>query len=221
MEQSVTAAIEDAITKAQQLDPAMIALLIAVAAEVAGNEALLSAAIEYYLARSTQIERLYEALLQTYLFAGFPAAIEALKVAHRCASEHGQSFGTSLHEDYDVEHFSERGSALIARVYGEQHDRLRQRINQLSPELDAWMVIEGYGKVLARPAAISFVERELCAMVALATGGWLPQLRSHMHALAWEGVPYAVILDALVAASTSASSERIASALEVATSVWN
>lgn len=207
--------------RARALSPQVLALLSAVAAEVAGDHSLLADVIGGYFRLGGNPSVLYEALLQTYLFAGFPAAIEALKVAHRCAAEQGLAMGPVAIEDYDVRRFIPRGEALFARVYGEQAGRVRDRMQELSPELDAWMIIEGYGKVLSRPGPITFVERELCAAVALAVAGWLPQLRSHLQALVREGILFDAICEALDVAALVASQEHIKSAYHVARAVWH
>ncbi len=216
-----TSAIERVCASARRLDTSLILLLIAVAAETTGDHQTLASSVECYFDHQFQPERLYEALLQTYLFAGFPAAIEGLTVARRCAIARRIPFGTTHAEDYDISHFLERGRVVFARVYGDKHQRLRERIHELSPELDSWMMIEGYGKVLARPVGLSFVEREYCAVAALATGGWVRQLRSHMHALAREGVTFEEMLDALDAIALVATPDRIESAHHIAESLWH
>src|SRR5918992_1063429 len=69
--------------------------------------------------------------------------------------------------DADCRAWRERGEVLCARVYGPWYSRLRARMCRLSPELDEWMVIEGYGKTLSRRGPGPAV-RELCAVAALA-----------------------------------------------------
>jgi 4-carboxymuconolactone decarboxylase len=65
-------------------------------------------------------------------------------------------------------------------VYGRKYDALRQAVTRLHPALDAWMLQDGYGKVLARPG-LSLAQRELCIVAACAASEQLPQLRSHLR----------------------------------------
>jgi 4-carboxymuconolactone decarboxylase len=69
----------------------------------------------------------------------------------------------------------------------------------LHPALDAWMITEGYGKVLSRPQ-LDLKRRELCVVAACAAAGQDRQLHSHLHgALNAGATPEAVgaVLDAL------------------------
>ena len=67
-----------------------------------------------------------------------------------------------------------------ARVYGPFYDRLRPNIAALHPALDAWMIVEGYGKVLSRPG-LDLKRRELCVVAACAVMDQERQLHSHLH----------------------------------------
>jgi len=72
------------------------------------------------------------------------------------------------------------GEETCAHVYGEMYDKLRVNISELHPALDAWMVVEGYGKVLSRPA-LDIVRRELCIVAVCAVAKQDRQLQSHLH----------------------------------------
>ena len=61
----------------------------------------------------------------------------------------------------DAERWRREGEATCATVYGDHYKRLRQNINRLHPELDEWMIVEGYGKILSRPG-LELRLRELC-----------------------------------------------------------
>jgi 4-carboxymuconolactone decarboxylase len=60
------------------------------------------------------------------------------------------------------------------------YDRLRVNIAALHPALDAWMVVEGYGKVLGRPQ-LDLMRRELCIVAMCAVAKQDRQLQSHLH----------------------------------------
>ena len=52
----------------------------------------------------------------------------------------------------DVAEWTRRGEQTCRAVYGSHYEKLRQNIRALHPALDAWMITEGYGKVLSRGA---------------------------------------------------------------------
>lgn len=144
-----------------------------------------------------------ELILQSYLFCGFPRALNAAREWRRTPSQgqvQGQGTGRGAGDrgrDYDV--FQVEGEATCARVYGRFYSKLRQNIVALHPELDSWMIVEGYGKVLSRPA-LDLGRRELCIVAACVAAGQDRQLHSHLHGSRNVGVPDEVIgasLDAL------------------------
>jgi 4-carboxymuconolactone decarboxylase len=125
-------------------------------------------------------QEVYEAILQTYLFAGFPAALEGLSTFEKFLKDERISFKSENHEDYDVAVFKKRGEVLCGEIYTTAYDKMRARVGKLSPELDEWMVVEGYGKTLSR-GVLKTVERELIIVGMLAALGWKNQLFSHIR----------------------------------------
>lgn len=216
MELNAAHSVEQTIAAAKVLDQATMGLLCAVAGTAAGSRTIISSAVTAYFDHGGAAERLYEAILQTYLFAGFPAAIEGLKAAHTIADKRQISLASALDEPYVPERFLTRGIALFGVIYGNASDRVRQFISSLSPALEQWMLIEGYGKVLSRPAAISLLDRELAAVVALAVGGWQTQLRWHMQAAIALGASSSTLEDALACAALVTPAERIIAAQQLA-----
>src|SRR5688572_28294089 len=103
-----------------------------------------------------------EAVLQSYLFAGYAAAINALILLNEIAGS-DREFWRELEgssEDWKV-----RGEELCKRVYGSQYENLFHNMKQLHPDLADWMIEEGYGKVLARP----FLSPEVRELLIVAT----------------------------------------------------
>lgn len=124
---------------------------------------------------------LYEVFLQSYLFAGFPAALEGVRALER-------TFGVPperlIEEDphaiaSEYEQFFARGEALYQIVYAKNAPRVREEMIRLSPELAAWAMIEGYGKTLSR-SGLATTTRELCIVAQLTQLGWDRQLFSHI-----------------------------------------
>ncbi|MFL5482581.1 MAG: carboxymuconolactone decarboxylase family protein [Gemmatimonadaceae bacterium] len=139
-----------------------------------------------------------EIILQSYLFAGFPRALNAAR-AWRAVSER-QAPPDDEHATVDeIELWRERGEETCRIVYGDMYDKLRENIRQLHPALDEWMIIDGYGKVLSRPY-VDLRTRELCVVAACATSGQQRQLHSHLHGAlnsGSSGLEIGAVLDAL------------------------
>ncbi len=144
-----------------------------------------------------------ELLLQTYLFAGFPRALNAMREWRRVS---GRDAPTT--DDQGGAEWRVQGEATCARVYGSMYERLRANIRDLHPALDDWMVVEGYGKVLSRPG-LDLPRRELCIVAACAAAGQERQLLSHLHGALNVGVPAAVVGDAIEALASVMSEERL------------
>lgn len=135
-----------------------------------------------------------EVILQTYLFAGFPRALNAARDWRRIS---GRSAPTPAADgEREVLDFSARGEATCATVYGEFYDRLRVNIRGLHPALDRWMITEGYGKVLGRPL-LDLARRELCVVAACAIARQDRQLHSHLHGALNAGAAAGVVTAAL------------------------
>ena len=120
-----------------------------------------------------------EVLLQSYLFAGFPRALNAMREWRRVSGRPAPASdaGASV---VDAPAWKTRGEATCATVYGPMYQDLRRNIHALHPALDAWMIVEGYGKVLSRPG-LSLAERELCIVAACLAASQERQLHSHLH----------------------------------------
>ncbi len=120
-----------------------------------------------------------EIILQSYLFAGFPRALNAAR-AWRVASERPAPAEDPEAQIANLDMWRELGERTCKIVYGDSYDRLRENVRQLHPALDEWMIVDGYGKVLSRPG-VDLRTRELCIVAACAVAGQLRQLHSHLH----------------------------------------
>lgn len=145
-----------------------------------------------------------EVVLQSYLFAGFPRALNAAREWRRIAGQDGTAerermAGESYANVYD---WRVRGEETCRAVYGAAYTRLRANIAALHPALDQWMIVEGYGKVLSR-SGLDIGRRELCIVAACAAAQQDRQLHSHLLGARNVGVPDGVIgaaIDALAGA---------------------
>lgn len=136
-------------------------------------------------------EWIEELLLQTYLFAGFPRALNAMREWRRLRPEPASNGAAG---DPDV--WRAQGEVTCAAVYGTMYERLRTNIRALHPLLDEWMIVEGYGKVLSRPG-LDLPRRELCIVAACAAAKQDRQLHSHLHGALNVGVAPDVVDDAI------------------------
>ena len=136
-----------------------------------------------------------ELVLQTYLFAGFPRALNGMRVWRTVsgrpapAQDAGERARTA---------WADEGEQTCEAVYGAHYPRLRAHVQALHPALDAWMVEEGYGKVLSR-GALDLARRELCIVAACAATRQPRQLRAHLRGALQVGVPARVVVAALEA----------------------
>lgn len=128
-----------------------------------------------------------ETILQSYVFAGYPRALNAFTLWRRLS---GAQAPSATSEDWAA--LEARGDEVCRRVYGRVYGRLRRNIARLHPDLDRWMVVEGYGKILGRPG-LDLKWRELSAVAALAALGVRPQLHAHLQGAMNIGVPRARI----------------------------
>ncbi len=124
-------------------------------------------------------EAIYETMLQSYLFLGFPRMIEAGLAYNKVFGDLNRpDIFKGIESDEANKWFSE-GQELCRTVYGKNYKRLKDKFLAVSPEIFRWMVNEGYGKVLSRPG-LTHIERELCEVAALIYEKRERQLVSHI-----------------------------------------
>ena len=175
------------------LDRATAALVRQSARITAGSEAEVRAGFAECNAATVSQRWQEELVLQSYLFAGFPRALNAAREWRKSQGAGGGAAADSPHDGYDqVYEWRARGEVTCAVVYGEFYAKLRGNIRALSPALDEWMIVEGYGKVLSRPG-LDLGRRELCIVAACAAAGQDRQLHSHLHGALNAGVAAEVV----------------------------
>jgi len=192
-----------------ELDDATRVLVRLGAAIAASDEAT----VRFWLtqaARDVPPAHVEELVLQSYLFCGFPRALNAAREWRRVS----QRMAPNTDEAEDVglaEEWRERGELTCAAVYGDMYEKLRLNVRDLHPALDTWMVVDGYGKVLGRPG-LDLQRRELCVVAACAAMGQDRQLHSHLRGALNVGVEPEALADTLDAISGMIGAERARSA---------
>lgn len=171
--------------------------LVRIAGAIAGaNEPQLRSVMSGAL-RDVDPSAVEEIILQSYLFAGFPRALNAART-WRAVSGRRAPEGDVEASPAEIRAWRERGEETCEIVYGDSYRRLRANIRALHPTLDEWMIVDGYGKVLSR-SRVDLRTRELCVVAACAVAGQQRQLHSHLRG----------------ALNTGSSAEEIAAVLEV------
>lgn len=151
-----------------------------------------------------------EALLQSYLFLGYPTALRAVG---EWRERTGRPAPGPVADDWAA--WRERGEAVCERVYGGAYPLLRERVAALHPDLERWMLTEGYGKVLGRPG-LALRTRELCIVALLAGLDAPQQLHSHLRGALNVGAAPEEVDEALEIAGGAIAPAR----LGVAWAVW-
>lgn len=186
------------------LDEATRRLVRTAAVIAAGDELAIRAAL-VDASSAVDTEWVEELILQSYLFCGFPRSLNAMREWRRLTNEPA----ASPVDDGGGEEWRRRGEETCRLVYGDMYERLRVNIRGLHPELDEWMIVEGYGKVLSRPG-LDLGRRELCIVAACAASGQDRQLHSHLHGALNVGVAPGVVSEALEALVGVVSASQMA-----------
>ncbi len=158
------------------MSPSERRLLVRVCAALAQRD---PEALDQALDRAHPIvspEAMEEALLQSYLFVGYPVALDALA---RWRKRRGAPPGERTSGEH-WELWSRRGPEVCREVYGNQYEALRRNVRRIHPDMERWMITEGYGKVLGRDG-LALLERELCIVAVLAVLRTPNQLYSHLR----------------------------------------
>jgi 4-carboxymuconolactone decarboxylase len=154
-------------------------LLVRFAAVVTGGSEAATRVVIEELIGNVRPDLVDEVILQSYLFAGFPRTLNAARMWRTMSGQSAPASDESASSAH-VADWESRGEQTCAIVYGDSYEMLRRNVRELHPALDAWMITDGYGKVLSRPA-LDLKRRELCIVAACAAAGQQRQLHSHLH----------------------------------------
>ena len=170
--------------------------LVGISAALASRDPeALTAALEEAAETGRPVE-VEEAILQSYLFLGYPVALNAFG-SWRAIS--GEEAGEGVPDGWSA--WSDRGEEVCQTVYAGQYAGLRRNVRALHPDMERWMVVEGYGKVLGRPG-LDLLTRELCIIALLAVLEAPRQLYSHLRGALNAGASPREVEGALAIASS-------------------
>lgn len=160
-----------------QLEAPIRALVRLAAAIAGGTESAVRSEVEL-CATVADHALVEEIILQSYLFAGFPRALNAMRAWRAASGDLAPDENPAARGG--IEQWRRDGERTCAVVYGDAYERLRDNIRALHPLLDEWMIVEGYGKVLSR-SGLDLKTRELAIVAACAGARQQRQLHSHLH----------------------------------------
>ena len=188
--------------------PDAVEALVALSAALATRDDVRISAALRLAAEASEPGAVDEVILQAHLFVGFPTALRAMSLWRALAGgapEAAESAGEAVWE--------ERGARVCETVYGSAYERLRERVVALHPDLDRWMVVGGYGRVLGRPG-LPLATRELCIAALLLVWDAPDQLHSHLRGALRAGASLAELERAVEIASGFASPAAAAAGRE-------
>lgn len=152
-----------------------------------------------------------EVILQSYLFLGFHTSLNGMALWRNFSETVPLSS-----EALDCVGWVDRGEEVCKSVYADKYHKLRQNVRDLHPDLEQWMIMEGYGKVLGRPG-LSLRIRELCIVASLAVLGSPKQLYSHLCGALNVGANVSAVEDALAEAHSYLDDDECSMSIKI----WN
>src|SRR5947209_18410630 len=164
------------------LDAPTTALVRVAAALALGDDAALRDRMK--AARGAGVPALWmeELLLQSLLNVGYPLTLVAFAVWREVAGpveDKGEPIAHAVWPQW-----VERGAKACAAVYGRTYHKLLLNLRALHPALEPLVVVDAYGKVLAR-GGLDAKRRELCTLAAIAMLNAARQVHAHLR-----GAPY-------------------------------
>ena len=183
------------MAKQDSLDPQTRDLVRFAAAIAQGYEPELRERVALLRSSQVPVGWIEELLLQSVLMVGYPRALVAFTVWRKVGGLPAPE--SDPDQDYDrAGEWARRGEELCEMVYRENYRKLRESVQTLHPAIDTWMVVEGYGRTLARPG-LDLRRRELCTVAQTAVIEAPRQLHSHLRGALNAGATFGQIEGAL------------------------
>src|SRR5690349_5458749 len=201
---------------APPLEPKTAALVRVAAAIAEGKTSELEARLS--AARRAGVPALWieELLLQSLLVVGYPLALVAFGVWRKVSGplpDHGGAHDAEPLAHADWEAWAERGAAVCREVYGRAYHKLLVNLRTLHPALEDLVLVDAYGKVIARPG-FDLKRRELATVAAIAVLGATQQLHSHLRGALNTGATAAEIEAVLTVVESDLDADRRLAAWE-------
>lgn len=165
-----------------------------------GRSADLTDAMHWALDRRVGSDLIREAILQTFLFAGYPRALHAFEVFDAVLEDRGLA-GRARQDRLPPRaslpaFFRRRGRALFEEIYRGDANLVMNRIRGFQPEFMDWIIEDAYGKVLSRPY-LDLKTREILSSALLTVLRLPRQLTPHMRGAIRAGARPAELSEAI------------------------
>ncbi len=160
------------------LAPTVVALVRTAAAIAKGGDDLVRRRMVAALAADVPKAWMEELLLQSFLNAGYPLSLAAFGIWRELAGplvDPGEPLDHKQHAAWE-----DRGADACAVVYGRSYQKLLVNLKGLHPAVVRLVIVDAYGKVLARPG-LDVRVRELCTLAAIAMLNAPRQLVAHFR----------------------------------------
>ncbi|PWB73524.1 hypothetical protein C3F09_05120 [candidate division GN15 bacterium] len=168
------------------------AIALYAASIATGDDDTMIAALALGRKHALDRDALYEVVLQSYLFLGFPRMLLAADVLNRELPAMSRRDALPSVGGDDFDRYMNIGEVLCREIYGTAYEPLRARIESMAPEVFRWMIVEGYGKVMSRPG-LGKVEREIASVGFHLMEGYEQPLFSHIRGALNVGAPAALV----------------------------
>ncbi len=177
-----------------RLDRPTIALVSFAVRIAEGAESTIEEAVVALIAAGVPPSWVDELVLQSVLICGWPRALTAARLWRQHTPTVASGEDGTNYDHYPL--WKSRGEETCREVYRETYEALRRNIRALHPALEAGMIVEGYGRILGRPA-LDLCRRELCTVAQIAVQGARRQLRSHLRGARNAGASVAAVEEVL------------------------
>jgi 4-carboxymuconolactone decarboxylase len=187
------------------LDPQTLALVRIAVATATGDETQLRERM--IAARGAEVPPVWveELLLQSFLNVGYPLALVAFGVWRSVAGPVEESGEPIAHPEW--ERWTTRGVEACGEVYGRTFHKLMLNLRALHPAIEPLVVVDAYGKILARPGLDS-KRRELCTLAAIAMQNAPRQLHAHLRGVLNTGSTRDEVDEVIAVVETDLTKER-------------
>lgn len=172
--------------------------------------------LDLYIRNENDFRKAYEALLQGYLFCGYPRAIESFFCLNEVLNKRGKPYMQRIkYRPLDKDSLLiGRGDALSARIHRDKYPRIRNKIGDICPDLGYLMIAEGYGHVLSREG-LDLKSRELAVVAMLVSLQAPRQLYSHIRGAGNVGCGAMEIYEAIITGIVWVNPGKIRRAVEL------
>lgn len=147
-----------------------------------GYEKRLEREVRVALSSGISVGVIKEAILQSYLFAGFPRAINGFWILDKILCKRDARKEVCLSEGLRKPYlfkWLKRGEKLCKEIYGDAYEAMLAKMSRFHKDFALWILMEGYGKVLARKFLSPKIREMLIIPMLVALGLWR-QLPSHI-----------------------------------------